>query len=105
MGTVVSSGSSGSSGSSQTAANLQSLQSLMAQQGLLGMGFPSASSGLVGQPMVQYPWSTATAAPSTNSSAQQDAALAQAQRALSMAGAGLPGMNQAAAAAAFQEIL
>ena len=95
----------GGASSSQTAANLQSLQSLMAQQGLLGMGFPSAAtSGLVGQPMVQYPWSTSGVAPSTNSSAQQDA-LAQAQRALSMAGAGLPGMNQAAAAAAFQEIL
>lgn len=78
----------------------------MAQQGLLSMaGYPGASaSGLVGQPMVQYPWST-TGATSATSSAQQASAIAEAQRALAMAGAGLPGMNPAAANAAFTEIL
>ena len=74
-------------------------QNPMASLGLLGMaGFPGASQGsLVGQPMVQYPWATAN--PS-----QQQAAL-EAARALSMAGAGLPGMNQAAAAAAMHELM
>merc|ERR1719189_1694280 len=54
--------------------------------------------------MVQYPWST-TGATSATSSAQQASAIAEAQRALAMAGAGLPGMNPAAANAAFTEIL
>ena len=67
-------------------------QNPMASLGLLGMaGFPGASQGsLVGQPMVQYPW--------TSNPAQQ--AALEAQRVLSLAGAGLPGMNQNAAAAA-----
>ena len=77
----------------------------MAQQGLLNMGFPDTSaSGLVGQPVFQYPWST-TGAPSVTSSAQQASAIAEVQRALAMAGAGLPAMNIAAASAAFTEIL
>ena len=98
--------SSTGSSSTSTASKIQSLQTLMAQQGLLSMaGYPGASaSGLVGQPMVQYPWST-TGATSATSSAQQASAIAEAQRALAMAGAGLPGMNPAAANAAFTEIL
>lgn len=77
------------------------MQSLLASQGLLGMGFPGASAtGLVGQPMVQYPWASASTSP-----AAQQAALAETQRALTLAGAGLPGMNQAAAQAAQHEIM
>ena len=72
-------------------------QNPMASLGLLGMaGFPGASQGsLVGQPMVQYPW--------TSNPAQQ--AALEAQRVLSLAGAGLPGMNQNAAAAAMAELM
>ena len=93
---------------SSNAALQQGLQAMLASQtqNLLGMGFPGASgpSGLVGQPMGQlgqmgqYPWPSSTPA-------QQQAALAEAQRALTMAGAGLPGMNQAAAAAALHELM
>ena len=103
-------GQSSTGSSTSTASKLQSLQTLMAQQGLqqglLNMaGYPGASaSGLVGQPMVQYPWST-TGATSGTSSAQQASAQAEALRALAMAGAGLPGMNPAAANAAYTEIL
>jgi len=103
-------GQSSTGSSTSTTSKLQSLQTLMAQQGLLqGLaGYPGASaSGLVGQPMVQYPWST-TGAPSATSSAQQASAIAEAQRAMAMAGAGMPGMsgmNNAAASAAFTEIL
>ena len=69
------------------------------------MGLPGASaSGPLGQPMVQHPWS-ATGAPSTTSSAQQASVKAMALRALARAGAGLPGMNPAAASAAYKEIL
>jgi hypothetical protein len=100
-------GQSSTGSSTSQASKLQSLQTLMAQQaGLLNMaGYPGASaSGLVGQPMVQYPWPT-TGASSATSSAQQASAIAEAQRAMVMAGAGLPGMNSAAASAAFTEIL
>ena len=94
-----SSTSTSSASNALSAANLQSLQTLMASQGLFGMGFPGTSTGLqMGQPMVQNPWST-----STSPSAQQ-AALAEAHRTLTLAGAGMPGMNQAAAAAALSEI-
>ena len=101
-------GQSSTGSSTSNASKLQSLQTLMAQQGLLSSmaGYPGASaSGLVGQPMVQYPWSN-TGAPSATSSAQQATALAEAQRALAMAGmnSGLPGMNSAAANAALTEI-
>ena len=66
------------------------------------MGSPGAStSNPVGQPMVQYPLST-TGAPSITSSAQVEA---MALRAVARAGAGLPGMNPAAASAAYGEIL
>ena len=51
--------------------------------------------------MVQYPLST-TGAPSITSSAQAEA---MALRAVARAGAGLPGMNPAAASAAYGEIL
>jgi hypothetical protein len=98
-------GSSSSSSAYATASNLQTIQTLTAQQGLLNMGSPSGSaSNPVGQPMVQYPWST-TGAPSTTSSAQQASVKAMALRALARAGAGLPGMNPAAASAAYKEIL
>ena len=72
-------------------------QNPMASLGLLGMaGFPGASQGsLVGQPMVQYPW--------TSNPAQQ--AALEAQRVLSLAGSGLPGMNPNAAAAAMAELM
>ncbi len=82
--------SSGNSSGSSVAANLQSLQTLMASQGLLG--FPGAP-----QPMIQYPYSAQQAA----------SAWAEAQRVLSLAGAGagLPGVNQAAASAAQHEIM
>ena len=97
-------GSSSSSLASPTASNLQSIQTLNAQQGLLKMGSPGASaSGPVGQPMVQYPWST-TGAPSITSSAHQASVQARALRALARAGAGLPGMNPAEASAAYAEI-
>ena len=71
----------------------------MASLGLLGMaGFPGAAQGsLVGQPMVQYPWAS--------NPAQQAQAALEAQRVLSLAGAGLPGMNQNAAAAAMAELM
>lgn len=85
---------SASSSSAAAVAGMQNLQNLLASGGLLGMGFPGSSSG-----MVQYPW----ASTATSNQAQQ-AAMAEAQRALTMAGAGLPGMNQAAAAAALNEI-
>lgn len=81
-----------SASSSASLAGMQNLQTLLASGGLLGMGYPGSSSS-----MVQYPWA------SPNNQAQQ-AAMAEAQRALTMAGAGLPGMNQAAAAAALNEI-
>ena len=103
-------GQSSTGSSTSQASKLQSLQTLMAQQGLqqglLNMaGYPGTSaSGLVGQPMVQYPWST-TGATSGTSSAQQASAQAEALRALALAGAGLPGMNPAAANAAYTEIL
>ena len=74
-------------------------QNPMASLGLLGMaGFPGAAQGsLVGQPMVQYPWAS--------NPAQQAQAALEAQRVLSLAGAGLPGMNQNAAAAAMAELM
>ena len=98
-------GSSSSSSGSATASNLQSIQTLTAQQGLLNMGSPGApTSNPVGQPMVQYPWST-TEAPTINSSAHQASVMAMALRDLARAGAGLPGMNPAAASAAYGEIL
>jgi len=86
---------------SSTANSVASMsQNPMASLGLLGMaGFPGASQtgSLVGQPMVQYP-------PFGSNAANQQAAN-EALRILSMAGAGLPGMNQAAAAAAYAEIM
>jgi hypothetical protein len=98
------------SSSAAAANNAAMQQALLASQ--LGMGFPGASgaavsSSLVGQPMVQFPWgATSTAAQTAHgNAAQQQAALAEAQRALTMAGAGLPGMNQAAALAALQELM
>ena len=95
-------GSSSSSSASATTSNLQTIQTLTAQQGLLNMGSPGAStSNPVGQPMVQYPLST-SGAPSITSSAQVEA---MALRAVARAGAGLPGMNPAAASAAYGEIL
>ena len=97
-----------SSNAAAAANNVAMQQALLASQ--LGMGFPGASgaaaSSLVGQPMVQFPWATSSAATvSPHGSAAQQAALADAQRALTMAGAGLPGMNQAAALAALQELM
>ena len=97
-----------SSNAAAAANNAAMQQALLASQ--LGMGFPGASgaaaSSLVGQPMVQFPWATSSAATvSPHGSAAQQAALADAQRALTMAGAGLPGMNQAAALAALQELM
>ena len=68
------------------------------------MGSPGApTSNPVGQPMVQYPWST-TGAPSATSSAQQASVQVRALRALARAGAGLPGMNPAEASAAYTEV-
>ena len=53
------------------------------------------------------PWGETVAADDVahGNAAQQASALAEAQRALTMAGAGLPGMNQAAALAALQELM
>merc|ERR1739838_241426 len=73
-------GQSSTGSSTSQASKLQSLQTLMAQQGLqqglLNMaGYSGASaSGLVGQPMVQYPWSTTGATSGTSSAQQANAA-------------------------------
>ena len=85
------------SASAVSVANLS--QNPMASLGLLGMaGFPGATQGsLVGQPMVQYPWAS--------NPAQFAQAAMQASNQLSLAGAGLPGMNQTAAAAAMAELM
>ncbi len=116
--TSTSSAATAASAAAAAAAGLTSQQLQQLNNSLMtSLGFPG--SGLVGQPMVQYPTAWAQAAATSNAAAANQAAASQAaalnqaalqaqqaaQAALLMAGAGMPGMNPAAAKAAMEELV
>jgi hypothetical protein len=92
-GTASEAQQSGGNQISSAANQLASMSGMTPSQASMFLGL-QGTAGLIGQPMVQYPWA------SHQAQAQQAA-----QAALLLAGAGMPGMNQAAAAAAMHELI